>query len=61
MANGVTCVTLAERYGSTRFFIPTADGPVEFHLAVPKENYDAFAILDLFIKHHGPQITASRD
>ena len=41
--------------------MPTADGPVEFHLAVPKENYDAFAILDLFIKHHSPQIAASRD
>jgi hypothetical protein len=21
---------------------------------VPKEKYDAFAILDLFIRHHGP-------
>jgi hypothetical protein len=48
-------------YEFPRFVIPTADGPVEFHLAVPKENYDAFAILDLFIKHHGPQIAASRD
>ena len=50
-----------DRYEFPRFVIPTADGPVEFHLAVPKENYDAFAILDLFIKHHGPQIAASRD
>ncbi|MEF8727210.1 MAG: hypothetical protein V5B34_03190 [Accumulibacter sp.] len=50
-----------DRYEFPRFVIPTADGPVEVHLAVPKENYDAFAILDLFIKHHGPQIAASRD
>ncbi len=42
-----------ERYDFPRFVIPTADGPVEFHLAVPKEKYDAFAILDLFIRHHG--------
>ncbi len=44
-----------ERYEFPRFVIPTASGPVEFHLAVPKEKYDAFAILELFIKHHGPQ------
>lgn len=42
-----------EHYEFQRFVIPTADGPVEFRLAVPKEKYDAFAILDLFIKHHG--------
>ncbi len=48
-------------YEVPRFVIPTADCPVEFQLAVPKENYDAFAILDLFIKHHGPQIAAPRD
>jgi len=42
-----------ERYEFPRFVIPTADGPVEFLLAVPKEKYDAFAMLDLFIRHHG--------
>ena len=49
------------RYEFPRFVIPTADGPVEFHLAVPKEKYDAFAILELFVKHHGPQDAASRN
>lgn len=44
-----------ERYEFPRFVIPTASSPVEFHLALPKEKYDAFAILELFIKHHGPQ------
>lgn len=44
-----------ERYEFPRFVIPTADGPIEFRLAVPKEKYDAFAILDLFIKHHGAE------
>ncbi|MDP2811850.1 MAG: hypothetical protein Q8O34_17060 [Rhodocyclaceae bacterium] len=43
-----------ERYEFPRVVIPTADGPVEFRLEVPKEKYDAFAILDLFIRHHGP-------
>lgn len=42
------------RYEFPRFVIPTADGPVEFRLAVPKVQYDAFAIPDLFIRHHGP-------
>ena len=42
-----------ERYEFPRFVIPTAEGAVEFHLAVPKEKYDAFALFDLFIKHHG--------
>ncbi len=44
-----------ERYEFPRFVIQTADEPVEFRLAVPKEKYDAFAILDLFIKHHGAE------
>ena len=44
-----------ERYEFPRFVIPTADGLVEFHLAVPKEHYDAFAILELFVRHHGAQ------
>lgn len=43
----------AECYEFPRFVIPVADGQVEFRLAVPKEKYDAFAILDLFIRHHG--------
>lgn len=42
-----------DRYELPRFAIPTTDGLVEFHLAVPKEKYDAFAILELFVKHHG--------
>jgi len=41
------------RYEFPRFVVPTADGPAEFRLAVPKRKYDAFAILDLFIRHHG--------
>ncbi len=44
-----------ERYEFPRFVIPTADGPVEFLLAVPKEKYDAVDILDLFIKYHGAE------
>lgn len=41
-------------YEFPRFVIPTADGPVEFQLAVPREKYDAFAILDLLMRYHGP-------
>ncbi|WP_300340246.1 hypothetical protein [Accumulibacter sp.] len=50
------------RYEFPRFVIPTAGDLVEFRLAVPKGKYDAFALLDLFIRHHGSddsgQITA---
>lgn len=42
-----------ERYELPRFAIPTTDGLVEFQLAVPKEKYDAFVVLDLFVRHHG--------
>jgi hypothetical protein len=31
---------------------------VDFRLAVPKEKYDAFAVLDLFTKYHGPNSAA---
>lgn len=48
-----------DRYEFPRFAIPTADGPVEFHLAVPRDKYDAFAILEMFVKHHGPQDAAA--
>ena len=41
-------------YEIPRFVIPTADGPLEFQLAVPKEKNDAFAILDLLMRDHGP-------
>ncbi|HMW55550.1 MAG TPA: hypothetical protein PKZ67_06645 [Accumulibacter sp.] len=48
-----------ERYELPRFAIPTTDGLVEFQLAVPKGKYDAFAILELFVKHHGLQEAAA--
>lgn len=47
-----------KRYEFPRFVIPTTDGPVEFHLAVPKEKYEAFAILNLFIEYHGQNSAA---
>lgn len=42
-----------EEYELLHFVIPAADGPVAFQLAVPKGKCDAFAILELFILHHG--------
>ncbi len=42
-----------DRYEFPLFVIPTADGPVQFQLAVPKGTYDALALFDLFIRQHG--------
>jgi hypothetical protein len=51
-----------DRYEFPRFVLPTGSDLVEFRLAVPKGKYDAVALLELFIRHHGSdysgQITA---
>jgi len=51
-----------DRYEFPRFVLPTASDLVEFRLAVPKGKYDAVALLELFVRHHGSddsgQITA---
>lgn len=41
-----------ERYAFPSFTIPTAAGTFSFQVAVPKEKYDAFAILERFEKCH---------
>ncbi|MCM8626949.1 hypothetical protein [Accumulibacter sp.] len=42
-----------DRYEFPCFVIRTTDGLVQFQLAVPRRKYDALAVLDLFVRHHG--------
>lgn len=40
-------------YVFVRFELPTPVGVYQFHMAVPKDRYDPFAILEMFDKYHG--------